>query len=371
MGELRRSRLRDGVALLHADLHNHTQLSDGDGDPERAFELIRAAGLDVAAITDHASIPEHHVPHLDPGDYPHAEAFRIAHLPPRSIEATAWETTARIADAADRPGEFTALRGFEWTEPYVGHANVWFSDGFRDVHTPGRMSGLHDWLLDTEPTALFGYNHPGREGGRFGDFVHDERLGPRMVAFEIFNRYDDYVLLGDGSPLVDCLATGWRPGLVGVSDEHGRSFGLAGKGRTGIWAAEHSRAGVRAALAARATYATREVGLVLDALLGGRPAGGEAPAEDTAELAVDLRAEGHLSGREVRLEVLAPDPYALPVVVAELPATVGKVTTGPVRLSAAPWHLLRVADPARVERRGSHRALAYASPWWTPSPRRA
>jgi hypothetical protein len=40
----RRSRLFPGTRLVHADLHNHTLYSDGDGDPARAFASMRAAG---------------------------------------------------------------------------------------------------------------------------------------------------------------------------------------------------------------------------------------------------------------------------------------------------------------------------------------
>ena len=53
-GTSRRSRLFPGPWLVHADLHNHTLLSDGAGDPADAFPSMRAAGLDVAAITDHS-----------------------------------------------------------------------------------------------------------------------------------------------------------------------------------------------------------------------------------------------------------------------------------------------------------------------------
>ena len=53
----RGSKLFPGTRLVHGDLHNHTLLSDGAGDPELAFETMHAAGLDVAAITDHALYP--------------------------------------------------------------------------------------------------------------------------------------------------------------------------------------------------------------------------------------------------------------------------------------------------------------------------
>jgi hypothetical protein len=183
------------------------------------------------------------------------------------------------------PGEFTAIRGFEWTEPWLGHVNVWFSDEYLTVTTPGSLHGLQEWLVDRAPDALFGYNHPGREPGRLADFAlprSSTALAGRMVALEAYNRAEDFLFGGyaDGhrSPLVDCLDAGWRPGLIGCSDEHGRSYGLAGKGRTGLWVREHSRAGVREALLARRSFATREVGLRLDATLDGVRMGGPLPA---------------------------------------------------------------------------------------------
>jgi hypothetical protein len=53
-GTSRVSRLFPGSWLAHADLHNHTWLSDGAGDPRLAFGSMRSAGLDVAALTDHS-----------------------------------------------------------------------------------------------------------------------------------------------------------------------------------------------------------------------------------------------------------------------------------------------------------------------------
>jgi len=42
VGASRTSRLGSPTSLLHADLHNHTLLSDGRGDPERAFASMRS-----------------------------------------------------------------------------------------------------------------------------------------------------------------------------------------------------------------------------------------------------------------------------------------------------------------------------------------
>jgi hypothetical protein len=374
----RRSRLvDDGTRLLHADLHNHSLFSDGGGDPERAFDEMRAAGLDVAALTDHASIPHHQVEFLDLTHYPDEDALAIGRTPPRSIDDDGWKRTGEIADAHDVPGEFTALRGFEWTEPWLGHVNVWFTDTYLPVTTPGAFHGLHAFLRDDEPDALFGYNHPGREPGRLGEFSDDGAadLKDRMVALEAFNRRHDYLFVGhaDGlsSPIVACLDAGWRPGLIGCSDEHGPSYGLAGRGRTGIWAREHSREGVREALLARRTFATREIGLRLDATLDGVRMGGELGRLAGARvLDVDLAGSGY-DGRPVQLQLLASDGTGVPAVVATADARVGEVAHVEVDLPEAAWTLLRVADPTRPSDTPGPRdhpascwALAYASPWW-------
>jgi hypothetical protein len=381
----RRSRLEPaGPFLVVGDLHNHTTLSDGRGDPEGAFRQMLQAGLDVAALTDHASIPRSRRDDLGLHQYPDDEALTVARMMPRSFDDEGWRRTGELAEAFDVPGTFTALRGFEWTEPWLGHVNVWFSDDWIDVGTPGSMSGLFAFLAEHEPKSLFGYNHPGREGGRHEEFALPQgpaELPARMVALEAFNRADDYLfgLGGAESALVACLDAGWRPGLIGCSDEHGPSFGLAGRGRTGIWVHDHSREGVREALGARRTFGTREVGLRLDATLDGVRMGGALPGS-RPQLAVDLAGSDY-EGRPVELQVLVSaaavggtSPEV--AVIDRVPAVVGDVTRGRIDVpSDAEWVLVRVADRARGHGRSApagHPAstwtVAYTSPWFrTPS----
>jgi hypothetical protein len=378
--EDRRSALApdSGGRLAFADLHNHSLMSDGDGDPERAFVQMRSAGLDVAALTDHASIPDVDLPALGLEHYPDRRALAMARMAPRSIDLMAWKRTGEIADAHDVPGEFTALRGFEWTEPWLGHVNVWFSAEFLPVTTPGSVSGLHTWLTDQEPDALFGYNHPGREPGRLSDFERpaDDALADRLVALEVFNRANDFLFAGHrhgwGSPVAACLDAGWRPALIGSSDEHGRAYGLAGKGRTGLWVDELSRPGVRRALEARRAYATREVALRLDATMDGVRMGGALAARPGRhELAVDL-AGSACHGIAVELQLLTGDGTGQVELVGVHGGRVGEVARLDVDLPpGTPWLALRVADPGRgsdTPGPAGHAAnawgLAYASPWW-------
>ncbi len=362
--------------LLAADLHNHTWLSDGEGDPGTAFAQLRAAGLDVAALTDHASVPRHVRDEWRSSEVDPLPVWM--RTSPASLDLAEWALLEGIADRADDPGTFTALRGFEWTEPRIGHVNVWFSTGMRHVTTPGSVSGLHDWLAADDPSALFGYNHPGRERGRFNDYRLDPRLVRRMVSLEMFNRYDDYVAVGvragSPSPLLHCLREGWRPGLIGVSDEHGSDYGLLGKGRAGLWASEHSRPGVRDALARRHVFATREPGLRLHADLGGAPMGSSADPEGLLRIACEVPEPWQ--GDDVVAQVLVDGGGLLPTVLAEYPLDPAGVTERDVPgLGAYPWATVRVAAPGvrdpSVDLSGdeplTRRALGYASPWWFAS----
>ncbi len=384
VGARRRSRLTRGTHLVHADLHNHTLLSDGDGDPAVAFDSMRAAGLDVAALTDHATLSDNLLGDVLAGILP-AEYKSVAGLTPQG-----WSRTRGWADAADRDASFTAIRGFEWSEPLLGHVNVWFTEHYVDVLQAGLMAPLFDWLrrkpgllLDGGADGLAGFNHPGREPGRFQEFTYDARVRDQMVSIEMFNRRDDYLFEGwaDGkaSPLSTCLNAGWRTGVSGVTDEHGTDWGFPeGKGRTGLWVAEHSRAGVKDAMRRRRFFATRTSGLRLDATAKvgrDRPVrmGGTLPhAAGVVTFSLDLARDESWLGRDLQLQVLRPGTDA-PTVAAIKDFRVGEVVElkVPVDLVDGDWMLLRVADPTQPNATpgpdghpGNLHGIAYSSPWW-------
>lgn len=417
----RRSRISPGgpVRLVHADLHNHTLLSDGDGDAAAAFASMRTHGLDVAALTDHAGAGK-----LQGGTCAGCAAAV-------GIDESEWARIGELADAADERGQFTAVRGFEWSSPTLGHMNVWFTSTWTDPAATGgigagstvafmqheggspfgpevtaaadtvlralpdgavSMTGFYDWLAASPTRAglgggldgIAGFNHPGREGGRFGFFSYEPRIADRVVSLEMFNRGEDYVYeqadVGGISPLVDCLDAGWRVGLLGVTDEHGTNWGEPdGKGRTGIWVPELSREGVRAGMQSRRFFATRERDVRLDAAAAGVPMGGDVRhTSGELDLALDLFAP-HLVGRELLLQVLQtgrPMPtvvdtrrFVVPTADVVEPLTFRV----PVDRADGDWFVVRVTDPSQpadkraddfADYRSAGRAVAYASPWW-------
>ena len=372
-GAARSSRISRGTLLVHADLHNHTLLSDGEGDPEAAFPAMREAGLDVAALTDHAIRGAT------------VEGTGMGGTPWIGLDRAGWRRTGKLADIYDRPGEFTAIRGFEWSHPHLGHVNAWFTDDFADVATHRRMSELYSWLAGVgryngvhSVTGLAGFNHPGREDGRFAGFRYAAAAAPQMVSLEMFNRTDDYlfqgIAAGAESPLVTCLNAGWRTGLLGVSDEHSASWGMQpGTGRAGLWVAEHSRAGVAEALRARRFFATRVAGLRLDVTAAGMRMGSMLRhRRGPVEFVLDLDCGPSWAGRALQVQVLRPDTPA-PAVTELIDIRCGDIArfTTPLDIEDGCWIVLRVADPdmpsaspAPANHPANNHAIAYSSPWF-------
>jgi hypothetical protein len=383
-GTSRVSRLFPGSWLAHADLHNHTWLSDGAGDPRLAFASMRAAGLDVAALTDHSRW---------------ASVFLDLRKAPgwTGIDGRAWRQTIALAEAANADSEFVALHGFEWSHAAYGHMNVWNSERFTDpLRSAPTMGRFWRWLERSGSDGLVGFNHPGTGRLRFANFGYRPALAERLVSLELFNKLEDYLLKdtdrGRQSPLNQCLNAGWRVGLLGVTDEHGADWGQPeGKGRAGLWVRELTRAGVLEALAARRFFASRVKGLRLDAALASlaatdgprrRARMGTALAHPggPARLEVDVDRGEAWRDRRLLLQVLRPG-QRLPTLAATLEVTLG-APDGPVaslELDLDPadgdWVVVRVTDPAEpADRRAvgewarQGRAIAYTSPFWLEGP---
>ncbi len=424
--------------LVHADMHNHSLLSDGDGNPANAYSLMKQRGLDVAALTEHASGD------VNPGDSSSCGEGTCGRV--LSLTDAGWEYVRELADAANDPvNGFIAIRGFEWTSVVQGHVNVWFSSEYTDPSrtggqagheavstfiadnsggdpisaagmgafqdSPGAgMAGFYQWL-QTEPQTpgwgggldgIGGFNHPGREPGRFGNFGHLAGVHDRIVSMEIMNRGDDYlfegVKYGARSPLQVCLDNGWRVGLLGVTDEHGddawgRDVTATGKGRAGLWVREdlpYNRVAIKEAMTARRFFATNKSGLRLDltatSMVTAETARmGQTLAHEQGAVVFDLDIDGINAGawagsKPLTLQVLRPDGGLLPSVAHQQDFIVPAPGTGPIRfvvpldVADGDWAVVRVLDPAEpmpggdaAGAKGSAfeglgRAVAYASP---------
>jgi hypothetical protein len=404
-----------GRFLVHSDLHNHSLLSDGDGDPDGFYPAMRAAGLDSACLTDHGIMGKFHGEVTCMDGNPCSDYV--------GINESRWQRLVALADEHDRPEEFVAFRAFEWSSATVGHLNVWFSEQWIDAMATGSLTslratrelrnvdelplppelfpilnelpetasidGFYEWLeaqpgsgpLGGGADALAGFNHP-NEFGDFEGFKPWPGLLDRVVSCEALNSDRDFFHRAseDGrSPytLNACLNAGWRVGLLGTSDEHGTEYARPGLGRGGLWVKELTRAGVREALEARAMFATLEVGLRLAASANGVPMGSTvAHRSGVLRLELDLDRGPGWGGKELVVQLVRPGE-AEPILAEEFDITVGASGGGPIELAAdvdandGEWLFIRIVDPDReapadVPSPWSDRggAVAYTSPWW-------
>lgn len=270
--------------VLWADLHGHSQLSDGTATPEEYFEYARdVAALDVAVLTDHD------------------------HWGMRKLDMEP-ALAARIAAATrafDAPGRFTTLHGLEWTNWLYGHRHVvWFDDAPSVISSldPGTDSprGLWRALRERAADAITIAHHSG--GGPVPtdwtiapdpDFeplveivsVHgssEEPRGPRPIYAP-----------KRGAFVRDALSRGYVLGFLGSGDSHNGHPGLAHLGQpsgglTAILAPENTRAALGRSLRARTCYATSGPRILLWFRKGGArmgavippPAAGADPANE-------------------------------------------------------------------------------------------
>ncbi|MDX6287934.1 MAG: hypothetical protein QOG53_3419 [Frankiales bacterium] len=419
-GASRRSRLFPNSKrfVVHADLHNHSVISgDAVGDPDTAYQNLRAAGLDAASLTEHAIMGKTH------GQYScHSGPCRQV----TGMDDKDWERLRRLADAANRDGKFTAIRGFEWTTGTMGHVNVWFGsewiDGlqaralvtprgaseldqlfdvppeltnlFKHLPETATMDGFYNWL-DASPRravlpggrdSLAGFNHP-NEYGNFDGFAYDARVVDRLVTCEALNMGRDFFFFGTDEgkphPLAACLDAGWRTGFIGVSDNHGEEYGVLGD-RGGLWVKELTRAGVREALMARRVFATRIPGLRLDAAAKGVPMGGTV-AHRRGPLTVEVDFDGGAAwaGKPVTIQVIRPGRPA-PTLAKVVKTFVPRPDRPPIRftvdvdIAQGQWMFLRITDPTNepdgpmpAKYAAGGRVIGYTSPFFFTPPARS
>ena len=425
-GASRLSKLGDGsLMLVHTDLHNHSFISgDAEGEPYHALSNIRAAGIDVACMTEHAVSGKNHG-QITCGTWQDGGCRFI-----EGINRNDWKTMAQIADAAYVPGSFVSFRGFEYSTPTIGHINVWFGKDFTDpahegaLATPRALSEMwrvfpqakpvadkfqdapdtalikpfYDWLSKKPGSLPFGggsdaiasFNHPGYFGN-FQNFLYHEKAAGRIFLIEGFNSitYDqnqsdghnatDFFWYGRDrglpQPFNACFNAGWRVGFTGVSDEHSGVYGQMGKGRGGLWVGGLTRQAVRAGIMSRRSFGTREPGLRIDATANGVPMGSVMKPQGPLTIQLDIDRGPDWVGKTLYAQIIGPgakDPKLLDVKQIVVPSP----TDPPLSFTATPngsWLFMRITDPARAldplgvapfETALHGGACAYVSPWF-------
>jgi hypothetical protein len=284
----------DAQLLLFADLHGHSNLSDGTGTPEDWYRYARdVAALDVAALTDH----DHWgIPFLD--ETP-------AH----------WSRIEAAAKRFHEPGAFVTLLGYEWTSWLWGHRHVLHFEDAAEIRssvderfdTPPEL-----WAaLAGTPALTFAHHSAGAPVATDWTVPPDPRLEPVTEIASVHGSSEAFDTpfpvrgMIEGNTVRDALARGHRLGFVGSGDSHDGHPGLAqlASGESGglaaIQAEARTREAVLDALRARRSYATNGPRIVLDVALDGQPMGAALPAGAGKLLVVRVAAPGEIAAVEL------------------------------------------------------------------------
>jgi hypothetical protein len=268
--------------LLWGDLHQHSRLSDGTGEPDDLYRYARhAANLDVMALTDH----DHHG------------------LRPLGQEE--WEVIRQVNEAWYEPGAFVTFLAYEWTNWVYGHRNVYYEEPQGEVFSMADSSTNSPGELWDSLVARGAMTIAHHTGG--GPVPIDWSIAPppsveHLVEISSVHGSSEHVGCAKqiynpvpGAFVVDALDRGYRLGFIGSGDGHvghpGENYSFCG-GLAGIYATGRTRAEVWEALCARRTYATSGERIILDVRLGEHRMGEEVPAgtlPDLLRFEVDAR----------------------------------------------------------------------------------
>ncbi|MDF1799109.1 MAG: DUF3604 domain-containing protein [Planctomycetota bacterium] len=361
---------RSAPRILWADLHGHSNLSDGTGTPAAFYDYARrAARLDVAALTDH-------------------DHWGVEFL---DQHPALWERITAAVRAADEPGTFTALLAYEWTSWLHGHRHV-VSFEAAETATADALPLLSSIDADfDDPDELwaglrgraaltFAHHSAGGPVATNWSFPPDPVLEPITEVASVHGSSEAWDSPGliyrplRGNFVRDVLDAGYPLGFIGSGDSHDGHPGLAhlnspSGGLAAILAERNERGELLDAMRARRTYATNGPRIVVDAQLAGAAMGSDVDAaglDPSAALVVTLagtepleRLEVIRSGKVVRFldaAHLSPSGPGGPGGPPDFSATLPLEDLGLADLEPGEYVYLRVVQ--------GRTGLAWTSPWF-------
>lgn len=278
------------LRLYWGDIHGHTELSDGSGTAEEAYEFGRdVALLDFAALTDHTEY------FARMGDVDVFNSFN------NYIEVT---------NSFNDPGEFATLVAVEWTPRTIpsqrqegkvyGHLNVYFEGDtapyFSSI-THETPYELYDYIKENTDDDFLAWTHHTLRTDYASDFgFYDEDINTLIEVYSVHGScetseddtyFEEITKLPDdidGYSARDALRMGRKFGFIASGDSHDGRLGhsishtdadvynqypytLAGyrlghaypNGLAGIFASRLSRRQIFNALKTRSCYGTTGV----------------------------------------------------------------------------------------------------------------
>lgn len=265
--------------LYFGQLHAHTDISNGAGSVEEAFQYAsQVDGLDFFAVTDHSD------------SFGNAGAGAIDK---DGADISADWAVGKQAAASVTNEDFVGLFGFEMTWPedkQLGHISTFNTPGWqtRDQEAFTNVTtALENYYkaLITVPGSVSQFNHPDDIHGNFERFDHYSPKYDAVVSLlEVAGE--------DG--VVDCayydlaLDKGWHVAPTNNQNNHKGQWGDASEARTVVLAKSLTEEALYAAMKDRRVYATQDSDLAIYYELNGMVMGSILPKSEKAEITVFL-----------------------------------------------------------------------------------
>lgn len=265
--------------LYFGQLHAHTDISNGAGSVEEAFQYAsQVDGLDFFAVTDHSDS-------FDNADMGTIDA--------NGADISAEWAAGKQAAASVTNGDFVGLFGFEMTWPedkQLGHISTFNTPGWqtRDQadfeNVPTALENYYK-ALTSVPGSVSQFNHPDTVHGDFERFDHySPQYDAAVSLLEVAGE--------DG--VVDCgyydlaLDKGWHVAPTNNQNNHKGQWGDASEARTVVLAKDLTEEALYAAMKDRRVYATQDSDLAIFYELNGAVMGSILPKSEEAEITVFL-----------------------------------------------------------------------------------
>lgn len=265
--------------LYFGQLHAHTDISNGAGSVEEAFQYAsQVDGLDFFAVTDHSDS-------FDNADMGTIDAD--------GADISADWAAGKQAAASVTNGDFVGLFGFEMTWPedkQLGHISTFNTPGWqtRDQadfeNVPTALENYYRALASV-PGSVSQFNHPDTVHGDFERFDHySPQYDAAVSLLEVAGE--------DG--VVDCeyydlaLDKGWHIAPTNNQNNHNGQWGDASDARTVVLAKDLTEEALYAAMKDRRVYATQDSDLAIYYELNGTVMGSIIPKSESAAVTVFL-----------------------------------------------------------------------------------
>ena len=277
--------------LYFGQLHAHTNLSDGTGTVEQAYDhASKVENLDFLALTDHSNSFDN-----DGG----------VHLGDTNAESLSSEWAEGRQGARDitarEEGTFVGLYGFEmtWSGGAPGHINTFNSEGFESRnYAPYKKGDNYEVLqayydtLNENPETISQFNHPGDTFGDFMDFsLYDPVVDNQITLIEVGN--------GEGAIgssgyfpsygyYTRALDKGWHVAPTNNQDNHKGNWGDSNTARSVVLATDLSEEAIYDAMKNYRVYATEDNDLSILYSLNGNAMGSILDDQDEVDIQVSI-----------------------------------------------------------------------------------